>query len=297
MSEAVRTVLIASVVTLFAACDGPPEAVASNDNGNGRQDWQTLSLNRGMASEQQMRVDVEYGAGRLSVAAGTTEQLYQARLRYDASAFEPVTSYSDGQLQIGMKDAELRGRKLEAGSLDLQLNPNVALDLDLAFGAAEAKIDLGGLRVRSLEISTGASKTDLAFSQLNPIAAERVVLQVGAAQFIATGLGNANTGRLSVEGGVGDIDLDFTGALPSDMNISVEMGLGHLTLRLPREVGVRIQKDGILSSIKGAALVQRGNVYYSPDYDSAERRLHFDIDAAFNAISVILVDNDQADVQ
>ena len=297
MSEAVRTVLIASVVTLFAACDGPPEAVASNDNGNGRQDWQTLSLNRGMAGEQQMRVDVEYGAGRLSVAAGTTEQLYQARLRYDASAFEPVTSYSDGQLQIGMKDAELRGRKLEAGSLDLQLNPNVALDLDLAFGAAEAKIDLGGLRVRSLEISTGASKTDLAFSQLNPIAAERVVLQVGAAQFIATGLGNANTGRLSVEGGVGDIDLDFTGALPSDMNISVEMGLGHLTLRLPREVGVRIQKDGILSSIKGAALVQRGNVYYSPDYDSAERRLHFDIDAAFNAISVILVDNDQADVQ
>lgn len=297
MSEAVRTVLIASVVTLFAACDGPPEAVASNDNGNGRQDWQTLSLNRGMASEQQMRVDVEYGAGRLSVAAGTTEQLYQARLRYDASAFEPVTSYSDGQLQIGMKDAELRGRKLEAGSLDLQLNPNVALDLDLAFGAAEAKIDLGGLRVRSLEISTGASKTDLAFSQLNPIAAERVVLQVGAAQFIATGLGNANTGRLSVEGGVGDIDLDFTGALPSDMNISVEMGLGHLTLRLPREVGVRIQKDGILSSIKGAALVQRGNVYYSADYDSAERRLHFDIDAAFNAISVILVDNDQADVQ
>ena len=297
MSEAVRTVLIASVVTLFAACDGPPEAVASNDNGNGRQDWQTLSLNRGMASEQQMRVDVEYGAGRLSVAAGTTEQLYQARLRYDASAFEPVTSYSDGQLQIGMKDAELRGRKLEAGSLDLQLNPNVALDLDLAFGAAEAKIDLGGLRVRSLEISTGASKTDLAFSQLNPIAAERVVLQVGAAQFIATGLGNANTGRLSVEGGVGDIDLDFTGALTSDMNISVEMGLGHLTLRLPREVGVRIQKDGILSSIKGAALVQRGNVYYSPDYDSAERRLHFDIDAAFNAISVILVDNDQADVQ
>lgn len=297
MSEAVRTVLIASVVTLFAACDGPPEAVASNDNGNGRQDWQTLSLNRGMASEQQMRVDVEYGAGRLSVAAGTTEQLYQARLRYDASAFEPVTSYSDGQLQIGMKDAELRGRKLEAGSLDLQLNPNVALDLDLAFGAAEAKIELGGLRVRSLEISTGASKTDLAFSQLNPIAAERVVLQVGAAQFIATGLGNANTGRLSVEGGVGDIDLDFTGALPSDMNISVEMGLGHLTLRLPREVGVRIQKDGILSSIKGAALVQRGNVYYSPDYDSAERRLHFDIDAAFNAISVILVDNDQADVQ
>lgn len=297
MSEAVRTLLIASVVTLFVACDGPSEAGASNGNGNGRQDWQTLSLNRGMAGEQQMRVDVEYGAGKLSVAAGTTEQLYQARLRYDASAFEPVTSYSDGLLQIGMKDAELRGRKLEAGSLDLQLNPNVALDLDLAFGAAEAKIELGGLRVRSLEISTGASKTDLAFSQLNPIAAERVVLQVGAAQFMATGLGNANTGTLSVEGGVGDIDLDFTGALPSDMNISVEMGLGHLTLRLPREVGVRIQKDGILSSIKGAGLVQRGDVYYSPDYDSAERRLHFDVDAAFNAISVVLVDNDQADVQ
>lgn len=297
MSDAVRTLLLASVVTLFAACDGPPEAVASNGDDRHRQDWQTLSLNRGVAGEQQLRVEVEYGAGKLTVAPGTTEQLYQARLRYDASAFEPVTSYSDGLLQIGIEDAELRGRKLEAGSLDLQLNPDVALDLDLAFGAAEAEIELGGLRVQSLEISTGASRTDLAFSQLNPIAAESVVLQVGAAQFTATGLGNANTGRLSVEGGVGDIDLDFTGALPSDMNVTVEMGLGSLTLRLPRGVGVRIEKDGILSSIKGASLVQRDNVYYSADYDSAERRLHFDIDAAFNAITVVLVDNDRAEAQ
>lgn len=294
MSERSRPLLLACLVALIAGCDGPPAAVASDGDDSVQQDWQTLSLNRRAAGEQRLAVELEYGAGKLTVAPGSAEQLYQARMRYDASAFEPVTSYTDGRLQIGVEDAQIRGRKLEAGSLDLQLSPDVDLDLELAFGAAEADIELGGLRIEQLEISTGASRTALAFSQPNPIAANSLVLQVGAAQFTVKGLGNANARQLSVEGGVGDIDLDFTGALSNDMSVTVEMGLGHLTLRLPRGVGVRIEKDGLLASVEGEGLTQRDNVYYSADYENAERRLQFDIDAAFNAIDIVWVDNDQA---
>lgn len=289
-----RPLALACAVAVLAGCGGPDEAVASHANRSARQDWQTMSLSRRAAGEERLAVELEYGAGKLTVAPGSSDQLYQARMRYDASAFEPVTSYSDGRLQIGVEGGQIRGRKLEAGSLDLQLSPDVALDLELAFGAAEADIELGGLRIESLELSTGASRTSLAFSEPNPIAANTLTLQVGAAQLTAKGLANANARQISVEGGVGDIELDFTGSLSNDIDVSVEMGLGRLVLRIPRGVGVRIDKDGLLAAVKGEGLVQRGDVYYSAEYDSAERRLHFDIDAAFNAIDIVWVDNNLA---
>ena len=297
MFERARILGFAVAIALVAACDGPPGAEASNGESHERQDWQTLSLNRAAAGEERLAVELEYGAGKLKIAAGSGEQLYQARMRYDASAFQPVTNYRDGRLQIGVEDGQLRGRHMEAGSLDIEVSPDVALDLDLAFGAAEADIDLGGLQLQQLEISTGASRTQLAFSQPNPIAAESIVFEIGAAQFTAKGLGNANTSRLSVEGGVGDIDLDFSGALASDMNVTVEMGLGRLTLRLPRGVGVRIEKDGVLAKITGEGLLQQDNVYYNANYESAERHLQFDVDAAFNTIDIVWIDNDQANAR
>lgn len=295
MSEAARPLLLAGLLAVLAGCGGPPDAVASRvdrdgEDRGGRGDWQTLSLSRDLAGEERLAVDIEYGAGQLTVRPGEGDRLYQARMRYDASAFEPVTRYADGRLQIGMEGAEVRGRRVDAGSLEVALNPTVALDLDLEFGAAEADLELGGLRLERLEISTGASRTKLSFSEPNAISAESISLQIGAAQFEAIGLGNARAQQLSVEGGVGDIMLDFSGAWTGDLNATVEMGLGKLTLRLPEGLGVRIEKDGVLASLKGEGLTQQDNVYYTADFDRAARKLRLDVDAAFNAIDIVWTD-------
>ncbi len=295
MSERARAVLLAALLAGLAGCDGPPDAVASridreHDEAGGHGDWQTLSLSRDFAGEERLAVDIEYGAGELTVQPDAGGRLYQARMRYDASAFEPVTSYADGRLQIGVEGAEVRGRRVDAGSLEVALSRDVALDLDLEFGAAEARLELGGLRLERLEISTGASRTELAFSEPNAIAAESVSLQIGAAQFEAVGLGNARARQLSVEGGVGDIVLDFGGTWTEDLAATVEMGLGKLTLRLPEGLGVRIEKDGLLTSMEGTGLTQQGNVYYTAGFDDAARKLRLDIDAAFNAIDIVWTD-------
>ncbi len=251
------------------------------------QDWESLSLSRAFSGEAALAVEVEYGAGTLTIAPGQPTSLYRAAMRFDADAFEPVTSYENGRLRIGVDGNDVRGRRVEGGSLTLELSPRVPLDLDLAFGAAEAELELGGLQVSSLEISTGASRTALSFSVPNAITAETLMFEVGAAQFHATGLGNARARRLSLQGGVGEVDLDFSGEWAADMDASVEMGLGKLTLRLPRGLGVRIEKDGLLATLDDDGLIKRGNVYYTQDFEKAERKLTLDIDAAFNAIEII----------
>ena len=73
------------------------------------------------------------------------------------------------------------------------------------------------------------------------------------------GLGNSRCDRFSLEGGMGKITLDFGGAWTSSTAAEIKMAMGELTLRLPRNVGVRLTLDRFLASFDPAGLVRTGN--------------------------------------
>jgi hypothetical protein len=259
------------------------------------QDWRTVTYLRQTAGEDRLRVEVEYGAGHFQVEPAGPETLYRANLRYDAEVFRPVSSYRSGQLRIGVDGGNIRGRNLKSGHLQLRLGPTVPLDLILRFGATEADLELGGLRIHSARISTGASKTNLRVSQPNPDVCRFIELEVGAAQFSATGLANLHAERLELSGGVGEVVLDFTGDWRTDMTADINMGLGTLTLRVPRGVGVRVHKEGLFAGFDSQGLVKRGDVYFSEDWEGAEHKLNVNLDAALGSIRMAWVDGADVD--
>lgn len=254
------------------------------------QDWRTLSRARQFNGEEALAVEVEYGAGRLEVKPGGTDLLYRANLRYDADAFEPRMDYEDERLELGFEEGHFKGKHSKGGRLDLLLGTRVPVDLDLQFGAAEADIELGGVRLSHLHIATGASATQLRISRPNPIEAEEVAFEAGAARLEITGIANLRAARLSVSGGVGEVVLDFSGQWSRDLETSIEMGLGSLTVRVPRGLGVRIDRDGFLAGFDGEGLIKRGNVYYSENYESARHHLNVDLEAALGSVRVVWVD-------
>lgn len=253
------------------------------------QDWRTVSSMRQRSGEDALHVDVQYGAGHLTLMPAAGRLLYRSVLRYDAELFDPSFSYNDGRLTVGFETARIRGRNLEAGQLDLALATGVPLDLDLKFGAAEARLELGGLSIREAHISTGASQTELTVSRPNPLRCS-LTLEVGAADFTARDLGNLNVESLKVSGGVGKVTLDFGGEWRSNMDAEVDMGLGALVLRVPRGIGVRVRKRGILASFNGSGLTRDGDVYISENWDDAPHHLTVDIEAALGAIRVEWID-------
>ena len=286
MSERTHTTrwLRAAIVLAVSAAFIAPHVVHA-------QDWRTVTSSRQVAGESLVQVDVEYAAGELRIGPGTRGTLYRSSLRYDADVFRPQTEYANGRLHIGIEGNNVRGRNLKSGSLDLRLTPDVPLELEIAFGAAEANIDLGGLRVRQVEIATGASSTLVNVSQPNTETCRLLEISAGAAKLDVTNIGNLNAQRVQVEGGVGEMTLDFSGALRNDIEVDIDMGLGSLTLRVPRGVGVRVEKDGLLASFDSQGLVKRGDIFYSEGYDRAARRIDFNIDAALGSIRIEWVDD------
>jgi hypothetical protein len=258
------------------------------------QTWRTVSSARQIAGERNLNVRLEYGAGRLRVEPARTDLLYRFEMQYDEDRVRPVTQYdrSGGVLRVGMESrSEGRGvSRMHGGHATVGLNPAVPVDLQMEFGAGEADLDLGGLSLQRVSLETGASDTRVSFSTPNRIDADRVRLEAGAAQLYVSGLGNTHASRIDFDGGVGHATLDFSGAWTRDAEAKLEMGVGSLTLRFPRDLGVRITKDSFLATFDHEGMVKRGDAWYSRNYDSAARKLNVSIDAAFGSIDVQWMD-------
>jgi hypothetical protein len=252
------------------------------------QSWRMIEVSRQLRDSAAHHVRVDYGAGRFDLRAANEPVLYSMKLRYDESNGRPLHSYDSEQrsLRLGIADGSFRGsfNRDNQGELRLTLARSVPMDLDLDLGATKARIDLGGLALRGLHLGSGASETEVDFSEPNPIRLRTIEIEVGAAALQVRNLGNANASTLRVHGGVGSVTLDFGGQWSQDMTVDTDLSLGKLHLKVPHDVGVRVEVDRVLASFDHGGLVKRDGAYYSANWETATYRLRIHSQTVFGAI-------------
>lgn len=274
---------------LLAACGDETRSEAQTPR------WETFTSARQVSGEKHLDVRAEYGAGQLRVAPASGDLLYRWELRYDARAETPVAEYDreEGTLRVGVNHRDREGtwdRDGDEARATLLLTPSIPTTLAVKFGAGKADLELGGLALDRVDVATGASETRVGWARPNRVPAREVRFAAGAAELEATGLGNARAERFEFDGGVGETTLDFSGDWTRDASAHVKMGMGSLTLRLPRELGVRITQDGFMTDFEAPGLTKRDGAYYSGNWDTAARKLTVDIDAAMGEIDVEWID-------
>ena len=250
----------------------------------------TVTMSRQIEDEDEVRVYVEYAAGRFTVRPMEQGLLYRMNLEYDENRYEPVAEYSRHRLEVGVRSIRngFRGNS-EGGRLDLELARGVPMDLDLEFGAVRADVDLGGLALTGLNLSTGASESLIQVSEPSTASMSLARFEVGAADFTARSLGNLNAERIEVDAGVGSITLWLDGEWRRDARVGIDMGLGALELRVPEEIGLQLRKDSFLTSLDSEGLVKRGETYQSLNWENAARKVTVDLDAAFGSVKVVWI--------
>lgn len=244
---------------------------------------------RAAAGEKSLRVRVAYPAGVLTIRRGPAGGLWEAQLRFDEDAERPQMEYESERLRVGTANREgaSRGRRRQ-GELDLALSPRVPVALDVQFGYGRAELDLTGMRVERLDLSTGASEAVVRAAQPNPVQMDVANFQVGAADLSVVGLGNLNAKHISAEVGVGAVKLDLHGSWEAESRLSVEIGIGLLALRVPESLGVRLRLDAprLPGALDLDRMARRDDAYYSRNWDNAERTLDIDIKAGLGSIQL-----------
>lgn len=253
--------------------------------------WRNVDIARQLRDTRPQRIRVQYTAGRVDVGSSSDPMLYAMHLRYDEARSVPLHRHDADQRRTWL-GLESRGSGLrhassrESGELRLILPRTVPLDLELEFGGTQSTLDLGDMSLQSLRLECGATDAMLLFSRPNRVRMRDLEVNVGAADFTARQLANANVDHIRVRGGVGRVDLDFSGSWTHDLAVTTRLVLGKLTLRIPPDVGVRVEIQRVAAGYAHSGLVKRDDAWYSPNYESATYKLKVRAETLFGGIEV-----------
>jgi hypothetical protein len=254
--------------------------------------WRSVDLARQLADTMPQRIHVQYGSGRVDVRGASEPLLYQMHLRYDESRSTPVHRYDAEQRSVVLGSEPRPGATRvsrdgeETGELRLALPRSVPLDLDLELAGTQSTLDLGGMALQSLRLEGGAADATLSFSSPNRIPMRELDIGVGAADLVATQLANANADRIRIRGGIGLVDLDFSGSWTHDVAVTTRLALGKLIVRVPSDVGVRVAVERIAAGFEHQGFVKRDDGWYSPNWDRATHHLRISAETYIGKIDI-----------
>jgi hypothetical protein len=276
-----------ATLAITALCTTAAPAVAQSAT-----PWRSMEVSRQLRDTLPQRIRVRYGAGKVVVRGSSAPLLYAMRLRYDESRSAPLHQY-DAEQRSAVLGLESRGTGLrasnersETGELMLALPRSVPLDLSFELGGTQSELELGGLSLHSLRLECGATDATLRFTTPNGARMREMEIDVGAADFMAQHLANANAENLRLRGGVGVVDLDFSGAWTQDMNVSARLAIGQLILRVPADVGVRLEVQRVAAGFEHPGLVERDDAWYSDNWETASHKLRVRAETFFGKIDV-----------
>ena len=244
---------------------------------------------------ESVSVEILFDAGELEIESGDSEQLFSGHFRYNVERWEPEVTYEEGILTIdqGGTDEEWG---IPTGNShnewELEFSPKMPLELDAKCGAGDGRLDFTGLQVTGIDLEMGAGDFEVRFDEPNEVQMRDFSLDTGAAKLDVSGIGNASPEHAMVNGGVGDITLDFRGHWTNSADIDITTGVGAVTLRLPDDVGVQVEVDGGLTNVEPDGLRERNDVYVNDVFGETEIELHIHVTAGIGNLRLIEVSND-----
>ena len=254
------------------------------------------TTSRQFHGEVRLDARIEFGGGTLEVRAGRPGSLYTLQLAYDDERFQPVSRWNaeQGAVTLGLTSRGQGKVGVNAGTqrqdARIEFSPQADLSLSLSLGAAVSVVDLGGLRLASLSLETGASQTEVRFSKRNAMRCTSANFTAGVAALAVTGLANSRCDSVAFTGGMGSVVLDYTGEWLGDARLDASLAVGGLTLRIPREVGVTITTERFMATFEPEGFARQGNRYASANLATAAHHLDVTLTTSLGGVSVEWVD-------
>ena len=218
-----------------------------------------------------VRAEIKLGYGELQIDGGAGA-LMEAEFTYNVDDWEPDVTYTvggdQGKLLVEQSSVEnkfpfdLDDVRYE---WDLRFADDMPLELIITLGAGEGDLELDTLQLQSLDFAggTGSVQMDLSGSTVRDLA---------------------------VKMGAGNVDLDLSGRWHQDLTAVIQGGIGSASLRLPNDVGVRVEVRKGLGELNAEGLNKNGDVYTNAAYGQSEVTLDIRIEGGIGSINLRVVE-------
>jgi len=228
-------------------------------------------------------IELEPGAGKF--VEGTIE--------YEASEWKPLVTTIGDTVKIEQHQelhTYIHTNLLNRWSL--KIGDTKPFNLDIRNGVGRATWNLSGLPITGIYLRAGAGVNSISFKKPNPSVMRSIEVQAGAGELEMLGLLDANLEQMKVRGGVGKIDLDFSGEkLQRSAYVNVGSGVGSLSITVREGTPARAQVRGISSVQYGGFYRSRGSFgdseYKTNTYDGAtDPKLEFNLELGIGGVKL-----------
>jgi hypothetical protein len=229
-------------------------------------DVQTKSQTVELGDADSVNVAIQMGAGELDVSGGASE-LLEATYTYNVEELNPQATFTGGRLEVKDSNvdegiASLFDLDEYRNEWDLKLKEDVPMEMTVDLGAGRSNLVLGALALTGLNMDGGAGDVAL---HLN---------------------GSQSLSQLDLNMGAGVVTIDLTGEWQHDLDARIVGGLGDINLRLPGDVGVRIEVATGIGDVNASGLTRDGNTYTNDAYGVSDVTLRIDIDGGVGQINL-----------
>lgn len=253
------------------------------------------------SNERELKVNIESAFGKLVIGKCADENVFSYDILRDPKLGDPTNQIKYtivdkiGYLEIPgygsdtSKKKSFHIRSLESEKWIIDLTGRIPISLDIQLGAGKGNFDFTDLKLKDLDISTGASSVTIMFNKLNQQSIENINIETGVSRFKAYNLSNANFNKLKFSGGIGSYELDFSGELNKEVDVDIEIGLGSITILIPKYVGAKVyyEKNWISNvDLDKDFDEEQNNEYETSNYSSARGKMNIQIEAGFGSVKI-----------
>jgi len=251
----------------------------------------TFSVNTGKA----LLLDLDIDAGELVVKRNAKEDELAVRLRFSKDAFDYDLNFAADKSRLALDFDKKNWIKDDAGHfegrIELQLPAQALLELRGRIKAADIRMLLGDLTIRRFDVKLWAGDVKIDFDRENrqPMLSFDLNTKVGSTTLRR--LGNARFHYAEINSGIGDLYLDFSGALEPDASAYIDLDVGETSMYLPKDTGIKLIVDKFLflSQVKIPTSFERvGKLYLSENYDRSEQKFEVKVAPGIGSLSVHL---------
>lgn len=264
-----------------------------------RRTYESMEETFRATSQRPLEVLLHVDAGEVFVERGTDARSGTISIKYTRGEFREKIDFNESRnrLKVSLKkDNWYKLKKTRHGEDDvwaevsLELPSGVDILFDSKIKAGEVTMSMGGLRLQEFSMNNWAGEVEVRFDEPNRIPMEFLDIdaKVGEARFVR--LGNARFMRADVNGGIGEIEVDFTGDLLDESRAKVDLDIGEATILLPRDIGIKMSIGGGLSFLSqknvDGSFYKRGRSYYSEDYEDERKKFFIRVTPGLGELSV-----------
>jgi len=217
-------------------------------------------------------------AATACVKVGERHEINKSIPLDNAQSLEVDLRMSAGELQLGGGAAGLMDGRFQTNIE--RWKPKIQYNLD----GSRGRLTIEQRRNSGFSLGRAENTWDVRLNDKIPIDL-RARFGAGEAKLI---LGTLNIQDLDLKMGVGDLTLDMAGYGQKGFRGRFKGGIGHASLYLPQNIGVRVTVHGGLGSIDASGFNVDHRVYTNDAYGKSEATIDLEIDAGIGSLDLRL---------